>query len=92
MCNNLKRFEKFLADNILHTQTVKLQKLTKGGSSLNFRAKTEEGVYVIKLLLKHGANPLQRDREGLTPLEVARKFNHPDIVRCLEPVSKHTDL
>ncbi len=69
MCNDLKCFEKFLADNILHTQTVKLQKLTKGGSSLNFRAKTEEGVYVIKLLLKTALKKIQHISELLQELQ-----------------------
>ena len=63
-----------------------------GGSALHAAAACQCHTRVVKLLLRYGANPLQRDREGLTPLEVARKFNHPDIVRCLEPVSKHTDL
>ena len=55
-----------------------------GGSALHAAAACQNRPRVIKLLIKYGANPFQRDREGLTPLGVARKFKHFAIVRYLE--------
>ena len=54
-----------------------------GGSPLHAAAACQSQTRVIKLLLKYGANPLQRDCEGLTPLEVAQKYEHPQIVYYL---------
>lgn len=54
-----------------------------GGSPLHAAAACQDRTRVINLLLRHGANPLQRDREGLTALDVARKFNHRAVMRCL---------
>ena len=55
-----------------------------GGSALHAAAACQCHTRVIKLLLRYGANPLQRDREGLTPLEVAQKYEHPQIAYYLE--------
>jgi len=40
---------------------------------------------VVKLLLKHGANPNIRDPDGLTPLQSAIKYNYTDIIKLLPP-------
>jgi ankyrin repeat protein len=39
---------------------------------------------MIELLLKAGARPDARNRDGLTPLELARKYNHTYLIPALE--------
>ena len=54
-----------------------------GGSALHAAAACQSQTRVIKLLLKHGANPHLRDSEGLTPLDVARKYKHTQVEQFL---------
>lgn len=42
---------------------------------------------MIELLLKAGAKPDARNRDGLTPLELARKHNHTHLIPALERAS-----
>lgn len=54
-----------------------------GGSALHAAAACQSKTRVIRLLLRHGANPHLRDSEGLTPLEVAKKYKHTEIEKYL---------
>ena len=54
-----------------------------GGSALHAAAACQSNPRVIKLLIKHGANPLLRDSAGLTPRGVAKKYNHKTIEQYL---------
>ncbi len=59
-----------------------------GGSALHAAAACQSQTRVIRLLLRHGANPHLRDSEGLTPLEVAQKYHHEAIYTYLQHASK----
>lgn len=59
-----------------------------GGSALHAAAACQSKTRVIRLLLRHGANPHLRDSEGLTPMEVAQKYHHEAIYNYLLHVSK----
>jgi ankyrin repeat protein len=41
------------------------------------------GSAIIDLLLKAGANPAARTREGMTALDLARKYNHAHLMKAL---------
>ena len=43
---------------------------------------------IIKMLLKHGADPNQADAQGRTPLDIARIKGNPEIIKCLEDPRK----
>ena len=54
-----------------------------GGSPLHAAAACQSKTRVIRLLLRHGANPHVRDSAGLTPLDVAKKYQHKEIENFL---------
>ncbi len=58
-----------------------------GGSPLHAAAACQTQLRVIKFLIRHGANPHLRDSAGLTPLDVARKYQHPLIEQYLKSLS-----
>jgi ankyrin repeat protein len=39
---------------------------------------------MVELLLRSGAKPDARNKDGLTPLELARKFGHANLIPALE--------
>jgi ankyrin repeat protein len=43
---------------------------------------------MIELLVKSGARTDARNRDGLTPLELARKYNHTELIPALERASR----
>jgi ankyrin repeat protein len=45
------------------------------------------GSAIIDLLLKAGANPAARTKEGLTALDLANKYNHTHLVSTLGKLS-----
>lgn len=59
-----------------------------GGSPLHAAAACQSQLRVVKILLRGGANPRLRDSEGLTPLDVAKKFKHTDIYNYLLEVDQ----
>jgi ankyrin repeat protein len=40
---------------------------------------------MIELLLRAGARTDARNKDGLTPLELARKYGHTNLIPALEP-------
>ncbi len=69
-----------------HTDSVKIL-LSQGQAAVNFKDESDNTALhfavankqssVIKLLLHHGADPLQANRDGITPTDLAKQ--HPDL-------------
>lgn len=47
---------------------------------------SREEVTVAEALVRHGADPAARDKDGETPLDLARRYNRPPLVGFLEGV------
>src|SRR5436305_1551497 len=75
--NNLKASEALLAAN------AQVDAEDKYGNTPLFRAVFgfEDDLSVIALLLKHGANPLHKNRSGTSPLEFAEKTDTRAVAR-----------
>ena len=57
----------------------------KGMTPLLYAASIDFGdSAMIDLLLRSGAQPGTRDKEGLTALDLARKYNHTHLLASLE--------
>lgn len=56
----------------------------KGMTPLLYAASIDFGdSAVVELLLKSGANPQAKTKEGLTPAELAKKYGHMHLERAL---------
>ncbi len=66
---------------------VNWQSEDDGSSALMYAASVGDAT-TIKLLLRHGANPKMRDRDGRTALDWARDVNKIAVIRVLEDVTQ----
>lgn len=71
---NIKNLEKFLQTDILSTKVKKLEKITRGGTSLNFICQTDKNKYLIKAIKKEQLNRAVRLCDILNELK-----KHPSI-------------
>ena len=59
------------------------------GRNLAWWAVSDHQLQILQALLDHGADPTQKDQDGVSALSLAQK-SHPDLVPMLEAAIKHT--
>lgn len=72
------------------TQIVNTRDITTGENGLHI-VTARRDVLWIRFLLQKGCNPNVRDRDGLTPLQIAVRQNHLDGVEALLKGGAHID-
>lgn len=71
---------------------VKVDEKDEQGSTLLHKAAEQGHIKLVQWLLTNGADPLITNQLGETPAEMARRFDHPDVVQLLRPSKLTTDL
>jgi len=85
MKNNLDLFK----DILLNKKNINYNQVNNEGKSLIHYIVCPHPLYsyknieFLKLSLKAGFNPKIKDKEGLTPLDYAKKYNYEDIIKIL---------
>lgn len=78
--------ENFLAKTVFHEKLKSLQKINRGGTSVNFKAITSSGCYAVKLLPNKNKNRISRLCNILTSLNDYPDFCTAHLYNNLEPV------
>lgn len=92
------QYEESFADAhiALMTHPSLLRMTSENGETLVHLAAAQGNARMIQLLARYGANLTEKDREGLTPSEVAANKGHQNVVdaiaRLLAPKPSHIDV
>jgi Ser/Thr protein kinase RdoA (MazF antagonist) len=77
---DLEKLRLFCTDCLFHKQIKEFRELTRGGSSFNFRVRTDDGAYVVKLIPKERYETVLKLKSILRILKNNPSFLTADLI------------